>query len=118
MKFNVKRSEFLKAVTVASKFVPTSSPNPVLLDLALVLNEQGLMLYGGNGDVYLETCIPFVKDDKEVIRDYKEGSILINAKILNEIVKTIDGDEINFEIVEEGLAKLENDNNTKYSLTL
>ena len=118
MKFNVKRSEFLKAVTVASKFVPTSSPNPVLLDLALVLNEQGLMLYGGNGDVYLETCIPFVKDDKEVIRDYKEGSILINAKILNEIVKTIDGDEINFEIVEEGLAKLENDNNTKYSLTV
>lgn len=118
MKFNVKRNEFLKAVTVASKFVPTSSPNPVLLDLALVLNEQGLMLYGGNGDVYLETCIPFVKDDKEVIRDYKEGSILINAKILNEIVKTIDGDEINFEIVEEGLAKLENDNNTKYSLTV
>ena len=118
MKFNIKRNEFLKAVTTASRFIPTSSPNPILLDVALVLNEEGLILYGGNGDVYLEVVVPFIIDGKEVIRDYKEGSILINAKILNEIVKTIDGEEINFEIVEEGLAKLENDSNTKYSLTV
>lgn len=118
MKFNIKRNEFLKAVTTASKFIPTSSPNPILLDVALVLNEEGLILYGGNGDVYLEVVVPFIIDGKEVIRDYKEGSILINAKILNEIVKAIDGEEINFEIVEEGLAKLENDSNTKYSLTV
>ena len=118
MKFNIKRNEFLKAVTTASRFIPTSSPNPILLDIALVLNEEGLILYGGNGDVYLEVVVPFIIDGKEVIRDYKEGSILINAKILNEIVKAIDGEEINFEIVEEGLAKLENDSNTKYSLTV
>lgn len=118
MKFNIKRNEFLKAVTTASRFIPTSSPNPILLDVALVLNEEGLILYGGNGDVYLEVVVPFIIDGKEVIRDYKEGSVLINAKILNEIVKAIDGEEINFEIVEEGLAKLENDSNTKYSLTV
>lgn len=118
MKFSIKRNEFLKAVTTASRFIPTSSPNPILLDVALVLNEEGLILYGGNGDVYLEVVVPFIVDGKEVIRDYKEGSILINAKILNEIVKAIDGEEINFEIVEEGLAKLENDSNTKYSLTV
>lgn len=118
MKFTIKRNEFLKAVTAASKFIPSTSPNPILLDLALVLNEQGLIVYGGNGDVFLETIVPYVINDQEVIRDYKEGSILINAKILNEIVKTVDGDEISLEIVEEGLAKLENDSNTKYSLTV
>ena len=32
MKFNIKRNEFLKAVTTASRFIPTSSPNPILLD--------------------------------------------------------------------------------------
>lgn len=118
MKFTIKRNEFLKAVTQTSKFIPTTSPNPILLDLALVVNEEGLILYGGNGEVFSETFIPFVLNDKEIIRDYKEGSILINAKILNEIVKTVDGDEITLEIVEDGLAKLENDNNTKYSLTV
>lgn len=118
MKFTIKRNEFLKAVTQTSKFIPTTSPNPILLDLALVVNEEGLILYGGNGEVFSETFIPFVLNDNEIIRDYKEGSILINAKILNEIVKTVDGDEITLEIVEDGLAKLENDNNTKYSLTV
>lgn len=118
MKFTIKRNEFLKAVTQTSKFIPTTSPNPILLDLALVVNEEGLILYGGNGEVFSEAFIPFVLNDKEIIRDYKEGSILINAKILNEIVKTVDGDEITLEIVEDGLAKLENDNNTKYSLTV
>ncbi len=118
MKFTIKRNEFLKAVTQTSKFIPTTSPNPILLDLALVVNEEGLILYGGNGEVFSECFIPFVLNDKEIIRDYKEGSILINAKILNEIVKTVDGDEITLEIVEDGLAKLENDNNTKYSLTV
>ena len=118
MKFTIKRNEFLKAVTQTSKFIPTTSPNPILLDLALVVNEGGLILYGGNGEVFSECFIPFVLNDKEIIRDYKEGSILINAKILNEIVKTVDGDEITLEIVEDGLAKLENDNNTKYSLTV
>ena len=92
MKFNVKRSEFLKAVTVASKFVPTSSPNPVLLDLALVLNEKGLMLYGGNGDVYLETCIPFVKDDKDtdshtyIATLYKDGVAIAEKETTDEKV--------------------------------
>ena len=118
MKFTIKRNEFLRAVTQTSKFIPTTSPNPILLDLALVVNEEGLVLYGGNGEVFSEAFIPFVSNDKEIIRDYKEGSILINAKILNEIVKTVDGDEITLEIVEDGLAKLENDNNTKYSLTV
>ncbi len=118
MKFTIKRNEFLRAVTQTSKFIPTTSPNPILLDLALVVNEEGLVLYGGNGEVFSEAFIPFVLNDKEIIRDYKEGSILINAKILNEIVKTVDGDEITLEIVEDGLAKLENDNNTKYSLTV
>ena len=118
MKFTIKRNEFLRAVTQTSKFIPTTSPNPILLDLALVVIEEGLVLYGGNGEVFSEAFIPFVSNDKEIIRDYKEGSILINAKILNEIVKTVDGDEITLEIVEDGLAKLENDNNTKYSLTV
>ena len=118
MKFTIKRNEFLRAVTQTSKFIPTTSPNPILLDLALVVKEEGLVLYGGNGEVFSEAFIPFVLNDKEIIRDYKEGSILINAKILNEIVKTVDGDEITLEIVEDGLAKLENDNNTKYSLTV
>ena len=118
MKFTIKRNEFLKAVLVASRFVPTSSTNPILLDLAFVLNESGLYIYGGNGDVYLESHIPFIINDEEIIREYKEGSILVNSKIINEIVKTIDGDEIIFDIVEDGLAKLENDNNTKYSLNV
>ena len=98
MKFNIKRNEFLKAVTTASRFIPTSSPNPILLDVALVLNEEGLILYGGNGDVYLEVVVPFIIDGKEVIRDYKEGSILINAKILNEIVKAIDGEDTKYSL--------------------
>ena len=118
MKFTIKRNEFLKGVTSASRFVPSSATNPILLNLVLMINETGLVLYGGNGDVYLQTVIPFVSNDTEIIRDYEEGAILINSKILNEIVKTVDGEEISFDIVEEGVAKIENDNNTKYSLNV
>ena len=59
MKFTIKRNEFLKGVTSASRFVPSSATNPILLNLVLMINETGLVLYGGNGDVYLQTVIPF-----------------------------------------------------------
>ena len=118
MKFIINKNTFLKAVSVASRFVPSSSTNPVLLNLALSIDENGLTIFGGNGEVFSQVVVPFFEGDTELIRDHQDGQVSINAKILNEILKSIDGNEIDFEIVEEGLAKLRNDGNTKYSLNV
>ena len=118
MKFIINKNIFLKAVSVASRFVPSSSTNPVLLNLALSIDENGLTIFGGNGEVFSQVVVPFFEGDTELIRDHQDGQVSINAKILNEILKSIDGNEIDFEIVEDGLAKLRNDGNTKYSLNV
>lgn len=105
MRFVIKRDELLKALLIAGRAVNSkSSAVPVLANLKLELDEKGLSITGSNYELTIKTSIPYTRNDMEIIRNTKEGATLVNAKIITDMARKIDVDEINFEVVDSTIA--------------
>lgn len=105
MRFVIKRDELLKALLIAGRAVNSkSSAVPVLANLKLELNEKGLSITGSNYELTIKTTVPYTRNDVEIIRNTKEGATLVNAKIITDMARKIDTDEINFEVVDSTIA--------------
>lgn len=109
MKFTINREEFIKGLLNVCKIVQPKSINPILTNVKLVLDNLGLNLTGSNGDLSISQTIPLFIDDKEIIRDVRQGSVLVNAKIITDIARKISGKELTFELLDESVAKIAND---------
>ena len=105
MRFVIKRDEFLKALLIAGRAVNSkSSAVPVLANLKLELDDKGLSITGSNYELTIKTTVPYTRNDVEIIRNAKEGATLVNAKIITDMARKIDVEEINFEVVDSTIA--------------
>lgn len=105
MRFIVKRDEFLKALLIAGRAVNSkSSAMPILANFKFVLNDEGLFVTGSNYELTIQTRIPYFINDVEVIRNAEEGATLINAKIITDMARKIDSEEISIEVIDQTIA--------------
>lgn len=105
MRFIVKRDELLKALLVVGRAVNSkSSAVPVLSNFKFDLDETGLMITGSNYELTIQTKIPFSRDEIEIIRNVEYGSTLINAKIITDMARKIDSEEISLEVIDSTIA--------------
>lgn len=104
MKFTIKRDEFLKGLNIASRAVASKVAVAVLANFKIELNEEGLFITGSSYDLTIRTFIPFKIGNTEVIRNYKEGATLINSKILTEITRKMDEEELTLDVVDSTIA--------------
>ena len=115
MRFTIKREEFLKGLNIASRAVGSKVAIAVLTNFKLDLTETGLYITGSNRELTIKTFIPFRYGEEEVIRNYKEGSTLLNAKILCEIVRKMESEEITIDVIDSTIATIA-DNISEYRL--
>ncbi len=115
MRFTIKREELLKGLSVASRAVSNKSAVPVLSNLKIELTEVGMFITGSNYDLSIKTMIPYNKNEKEIIRNYKEGATLVNAKLITEMARKMEGEEITFDIIDTTVAVI-SDNRSEYRL--
>ena len=105
MRFIVKRDEFLKALLIAGRAVNSkSSAMPELSNLKFTLNDEGLFIIGSNFELTIQTKIPFSVNDVEIIRNFEYGETLINAKIITDMARKIDSEEISLEVIDSTIA--------------
>ena len=105
MRFIIRRDEFLKGLLVAGRAVNSkSSAIPVLSNLKLELDEKGLSITGSNYDLTIKTTIPYTRNEVELIRNVQEGTTLVNTKIITDMARKIDSEEISFEVVDSTIA--------------
>ena len=105
MRFVIKRDELLKALLIAGRAVNSkSSAVPVLANLKFELDGRGLSITGSNYELTIRTTVPYTRNDVEIIRNSKEGATLVNAKIITDMARKIDAEEINFEVVDSTIA--------------
>lgn len=113
MRFTIKREEFLKGLSICSRAVASKTAIAVLANIKLDLNEEGLYLTGSNYDLTIKTKIPLkTENGDEIIRNYKEGSALINSKIIVEIARKMDSSEITLEIIDSTIATIGDEKST------
>lgn len=115
MKLTIVRDEFLKGLNIASRSIAAKSAMPILNNLKIELNDIGLFITGSNNDLTIQTIVPYNRDGKEIIRNYKEGATLINAKIITEIARRIDSPEITIDVVDSTIAII-SDNRSEFKL--
>ena len=107
MKFTIIREEFLKALLNTSKIILGKNSDPILNNVKIDLFEDHLEIIGSNGEISIKSIVYKYKNDKTLIRDLTPGSILINAKMITEIVRKIDAEEINFVVEDNSTAKIQ-----------
>ena len=115
MRFTIKREEFLKGLNVAARAVSSKNAKAVLENFKLELNEKGLFITGTDENISIKTQVPYKQGDLDVIRNYKEGSVLIKAKLLVEMIRKMDSEEITLEVVDSTIATISN-NRSEYTL--
>jgi len=100
MRFVIKREELLKGLNIASRAIASKVAVAVLANFKFELNSDGLFITGSNYDLTIKTGIPYRSGDTEIIRDYKEGGVLLNAKIITDIARKLEVPEIRFEVLD------------------
>ena len=106
MRFKIDREQFLKGLTIASKAIGSKSPIPVMMNVKMVLDEQGLSLIGSNNDLSIKTIVPYKIGDRDIIRDAQFGSTLVASRIITEIARRVAGSELSFEIIDDTIAQI------------
>ena len=93
MKFKVNQRELSKAISVVQKAVATKNTMEILKGIYFEIEEGNLLLTTNNMEVGIQTSIPC-----EV---YEEGKIVIDAKIISDIVRKLPNDTIHFTSIDE-----------------
>lgn len=93
MKFKVNQKDLSKAISIVQKAVATKNTMEILKGIYFEIEEGNLLLTTNNMEVGIQTSVPC-----EV---YEEGKIVIDAKIIYEIVRKLPNDTIHFTSIDE-----------------
>ena len=109
MRFTINREEFLKGLTTAVRAINSKNPIAALTNLKIELNENGLFITGSNRDLTIRTLVPYFLNEKEIIRNYQHGSVLVNLKIVD-FCREVKTDEVILEVNDETIATISSSN--------
>ena len=115
MRFTINREELLKGLLTASRAVAVKTAVPVLSNLKIDLNDKGLFITGSNYDLTIQTLVPYKNGETEIIRNYKEGAVLVNSRIISDIARKMESEELVFEVIDSTIATI-SDNRSEYKL--
>lgn len=104
MYFKVSKKNFFNALSTASRAISTFSPLPAFSGIKIDAREDCLVLTGSDSDISIQTTLKKTEDCVLEIRDM--GSTVIEAKYILEIVRKIDADEVEFEMLDGSLSKI------------
>lgn len=115
MRFTIQREAFLKGLMIAGKAIGSKSPIPVMMNFKLTLTIEGLSILGSNNEITIKTLIPTMVGEEKFIFDPEYGSTLVSSKYLTDIVRKIEGDQIQFEVIDNTIVKIK-DNRSNFKL--
>lgn len=104
MHFRVSKKEFYNALQTVARAISSYSPLPALSGIKFEVLEDCMYLTGSDSDVSIQTRLT---NTKSYLLDIKKtGNIAIEAKYILDIVRKIDAEIIEIEILEHSLTKI------------
>jgi len=111
MKFTIEKNILLENLNHVSKAISIKNVIPVLNGIKFELNNDGLYLTASDTDLTIKT---FIKRDK-IKKVEENGSIVVQSKYLNEIIRKLPDDIIDIEVI-DGLKILITAKTSQFSL--
>ena len=98
MKFDIIREHLLAGLNDVMKAVSSKTTTPILTGIKLDITNEGLHLTGSDADITIQTFIPTEEDGKQIINVTTTGSIVLQARMFNEIVRKLPTNEVEIEV--------------------
>ena len=98
MKFTILREQLLNGVNDVLKAVSSKTTIPILTGIKLDASKEGLTLTGSDADITIQVFIPTEKDGEELIQVTTPGSIVLQARMLHEIVRKLPTNDVEIEV--------------------
>lgn len=111
MKLKIKKTVLLEALSNVSKAISSKNIIPILSGIKFELFEDRLVLTASDNDITIQTVIE--RSDNLIIED--TGSIVIKGKYILDIVRKLDSDMVDIEIVDDHKILIFTDN-SKFNL--
>jgi DNA polymerase-3 subunit beta len=115
MRLKVNRDELLKALNIAFHAIGTKTPMPILNNFKLEMEDTGFLITSSNSEISIRTRVPLIHHSKTIITDYKVGSTLVSAKLLNDIVRKMNSETLSLELFDNTILHV-SDAKSKFQL--
>lgn len=106
MQFRILRTDLLNALNKVSRAVSSKSPLPVLTGIKFNLDDHCLTLTGSDSDITIETVIEKKEKKLEIMQP---GAIVLNGHYISEIVRKIESEYVDIEILDGTLTRIQGD---------
>ncbi len=103
MNFIINKNELSNSLSIVSHAVFSNSPQPALRGIKIEAKNDSLIITGSDSDISIQKVIH--KNDDNNLTITEEGSILIESKYLLDIVKKIDSESVQVEIIDGSLTR-------------
>lgn len=104
MHFTVNKKTLLDNISIVLRAVNPNSPLPALHNIKLSVKSDSLQLTASDGDISIQTTI--YKDENNNLSVFDEGDILLDSKYLADMVRKIDSEDVEVEILDGYLTSI------------
>ncbi len=101
MKFDIMRDRLLDGLNDVMKAVSSKTTIPILTGIKIDVSTEAMTLTGSDADITIQTSIPVEEDGKQLIHVTEPGSIVLQAKMFNEIVRKLPTNDVEIEVTEQ-----------------
>ncbi|RHW36101.1 DNA polymerase III subunit beta [Lysinibacillus yapensis] len=98
MKFDIMRDRLLDGLNNVMKAVSSKTTIPILTGIKIDVTEEGITLTGSDADITIQTFIPVEEDGDQLINISETGSIVLQARMFNEIVRKLPTNDVEIEV--------------------
>lgn len=98
MKFEIMRDRLLDGLNDVMKAVSSKTTTPILTGIKIDVTNEGLHLTGSDADITIQTFIPFEENGEQIITIAETGSIVLQARMFNEIVRKLPTNDVQIEV--------------------
>ena len=98
MKFDIIREHLLAGLNDVMKAVSSKTTTPILTGIKIDVTTEGIYLTGSDADITIQTFIPVEQNGKQILNVTTTGSIVLQARMFNEIVRKLPTNEVEIEV--------------------
>src|SRR5690606_19642792 len=92
MKFTIKNSLFTAIVSELHKICSNKSLLPILSGIKIEATDAGVVLTGGNSELFIEKKIPLQIKGETVVEVHEAGSVVVLSKHFMNLLKKLPDD--------------------------
>lgn len=104
MNFKVNKKELLNALNICSRAISNTTPLPSLTGIKFLVEQNKLTLISSDSNISIK--IELDNSNSNILEVFEEGEIVIDSKYILEIIRKIDSEFINIEIIDGTLIKI------------